>query len=155
VGVEAAFNVKREECADWVAAVRAVNGGKGASLVLDPVAQDYAAGNVDVLEPDGRWVLYGLMSGAELPPIKRVLGAFLAKRLTLQGTTLRARPKPYKQALAAEVEKLVPAIASDEFKVRVDKAFPFTTDGVRAAHVMMSRNENIGKIILTVREEDE
>ena len=59
------------------------------------MGQDYAEQNVEVLEMDGRWVLYGLMSGAEAG-VGRFLGKVLAKRLTLAGSTLRSRSKPYK-----------------------------------------------------------
>ena len=39
-------------------------------------------------------------------------------------------------------------------QIKVAQSFPFSTDGVRAAHSMMAANANIGKIVLTVREGD-
>ena len=56
-------------------------------------------GNADALRVDGRWVLYGLMSGASAEG--PILGTILRKRISLVGTTLRSRSLAYKAALDA------------------------------------------------------
>ena len=61
---------------------------------------------------------------------------------------------PLKMDDTEKIEALVPSIAAGDFKVSIAEQFPLTTEGVRAAHAMMGSNQNIGKIVLRVREDD-
>jgi NADPH:quinone reductase-like Zn-dependent oxidoreductase len=49
-------------------------------------------------------------------------------------------------------ENVVPRIVSGEFRVLIDSAHNMTAAGVQAAHVIMQKNQNIGKIVLQVSE---
>jgi tumor protein p53-inducible protein 3 len=151
MGAVAAFNIK--DCGDnFSTLVKAANGGQGVSVVLDPVGASYANQNMESLAMDSRWVLYGLMGGKEIEDsmfLKKIMG----KRITLVGSTLRGRSKKYKEALTVAVEtEVVPRIASGEYKVLLDSVHEMTTEGVQAAHVVMQKNQNIGKIVLLVEE---
>mmetsp|Transcript_1691 Transcript_1691/g.2670 ORF Transcript_1691/g.2670 Transcript_1691/m.2670 type:complete len:351 (+) Transcript_1691:3-1055(+) len=150
MGATHAYNVKVDTA--FSAMVKADSSGSGVDVVLDPVGATYAAENLDVINRDGRWVLYGLMGGKGIEdPV--FLGKILAKRLTLVGSTLRARPKAYKEELAKAIEsEVMPKVVSGEFQVLVDSSYPMTTEGVRNAHRHMASNSNIGKIVLVVSE---
>lgn len=41
--------------------VKEANGGAGVNVILDPVGGSYANQNMEVLERDGRWVVYACM----------------------------------------------------------------------------------------------
>lgn len=148
LGAMAAFNIK--DVTDFSALVKDANTGRGVDVVFDPVGASYIAQNLEVLEMDGRLVLYGLMGGKGVDD-PNFLGKILAKRLSVMGSTLRGRATSYKQDLAEAVEaEVVPRVMSGEFKVLIDSVFPMTTEGVREAHQLMAANQNIGKIVLNV-----
>ena len=74
-----------------------MTGGKGCSIITDPVAASNAARNIASLAIDGKWVLYGTMGGRIVENFD--MGALLAKRGTLQATTLKTRSAEYKTDL--------------------------------------------------------
>ena len=74
-----------------------MTGGKGASIIADPVGASNAARNIASLAIDGKWVLYGSMGGRIVENFD--LGALVAKRGTLQTTTLKTRSIEYKTDL--------------------------------------------------------
>ena len=71
----------------------------------------------------------------------------MQKRLTITGSTLRARDTTFKSSLAREVEKHVwPMIESGKFKPVIYQTFPM--NAAAKAHIIMESSEHIGKIIL-------
>jgi NADPH:quinone reductase-like Zn-dependent oxidoreductase len=71
----------------------------------------------------------------------------LFKRLSVRGTTLRARPLEEKAAATRAFEKsILPHIASGRVKVVVDRAFAL--EDVAAAHDYLASNANFGKVVL-------
>ena len=151
MGAVAAFNIQ-DRGEDFSALVKEANGGKGVDVVLDPVGGSYANQTLESLTMDSKWVLYGLMGGKGIQDdmfLKKIMG----KRICLVGSTLRARSVAYKQALTMALEEnVVPRIVSGEFRVLIDSTHNMTAAGVQAAHVIMQKNQNIGKIVLQVSE---
>jgi NADPH2:quinone reductase len=118
----------------------------GVDVVIDFVGASTWAQNLEVLAPKGRLVLVGTMSGskveAELSPIMR-------KRLTIVGTVLRSRPIEEKIALTREFSRtILPLIAGGRIRPVVDRVLPLSR--AADAHGAMERNENFGKIVLTL-----
>ena len=64
-GADLAFDTE----ADWVAAVRAATGGRGADVVVDPVGGDAFAGSVRCMAPEGRLLVVGFAAGT-IPTIE-------------------------------------------------------------------------------------
>jgi NADPH:quinone reductase-like Zn-dependent oxidoreductase len=74
----------------------------------------------------------------------------MAKRLTLTGSTLRARPAAFKSALAADLERQVwPHFKEGRLKPVIDSVFPLAQ--AAEAHRRMGSGDHIGKIVLRVR----
>ncbi|KAJ8315515.1 hypothetical protein KUTeg_007665 [Tegillarca granosa] len=72
--------------------------------------------------------------------------------LTITGTTLRARSIEYKRELVNSfTENILPLFTSGKVKPIVDKTFPL--EKISDAHKYMESNQNIGKILLHVRDE--
>jgi NADPH:quinone reductase len=96
------------------------------------------------LAPKGRRVLVGLLGGSQAP---LDLNMMLRKRLTIVGTTLRARPLEEKiaatQRFAAQV---VPWLERGLVRPIVDSVFPF--EDVRAALLRLESNQVFGKVVL-------
>lgn len=131
--------------ADFVDAVRAATGGRGADVVLDIIGAKYLSRNVDVLAPDGRLVVIGLQGGrlAELD-----LSALMAKRASITGTTLRARPAAQKAKIVAAVRQHAwPLIESGAVIPVVDRTLPMQQ--AAEAHRVVEAGEHVGKVVLT------
>lgn len=128
---------------DMAAAIRAFG---GADVVLDMVGADYAVLNQSALNPLGRWVVIATQSGA-LAEID--LSRLMMKRITLTGSTLRARPAEEKARLIAAVAaKAWPWVTSGAVRPPVEATFPL--EQASAAHLRLEAGGHVGKIILTV-----
>ena len=116
-------------------------------VILDMVGADYLARNLDLLKLNGRLVFIATLSGKEAGiDIRQMMG----KRLTLKGSTLRARPLEEKVRLKeAFMGRFWEALEAARVKPVIDRIFP--VDEVEAAHAHMQENKNIGKIILKMR----
>jgi NADPH2:quinone reductase len=115
-------------------------------IVFDMIGGDYTADNVELLAEEGRLVLINFMRGDE---VKIKLSQVMRKRLTITGSTLRAREVSFKAAIAAALEGHVwPWLASGKIKPVIYKIFPLA--GAAQAHALMEASDHIGKIILTM-----
>lgn len=134
---------------DFVEAVRAHSGGRGADVVLDVIGGDHTPRNLQALAPLGTIVQVGTMADAS---VTVNLGLLMTKRARLVGTVLRARPLEEKIALTQRIEREVaPGFTSGRYRPVIDRRFPL--DEVAAAHRTMESNANVGKIVLDVAPE--
>lgn len=101
LGADHAINYRS---ADFVQMVKEATARRGVDLILDMVGGSYINRNIDAAAPDGRIVQIAFLGGAkaEVDFTKLML-----KRLTLTGSTLRARDTAFKAALAAELHEKV------------------------------------------------
>jgi putative PIG3 family NAD(P)H quinone oxidoreductase len=142
LGAERAINYRDE---DFVAAVKEATGGAGPDLILDMVGGDYVQRNIEALAPDGRLVYIAFLGGAK---VEVNLLPMMLKRLTLTGSTLRARPPAFKAAIADNLrQKVWPLIEKGEIRPVMAESFPLAE--AAAAHRLMESSTHIGKIVLT------
>ena len=142
LGAERAINYRDE---DFVAVVRGLSGGAGVDVVLDIVGGDYFARNVDALAVEGRLVEIATLQGvkAELN-----IQTIMQRRLTITGSTLRARPIVEKAAIAQAVHTHVwPLLESGAVKPVIHATFPLRE--AAEAHRLMESGAHIWKIVLT------
>ena len=132
--------------ADFVEGVRELTAGRGADMVLDVIGGDYTNRNIDALAVNGRIIQVGLM-GSGKADIN--LGGLLAKRASITGTTLRARPIEQKIVTSQRfVSEMLPLVADGRLRPVIDSRYPL--DEIAAAHGYMESNANIGKILIDV-----
>ena len=118
----------------------------GADVVLDMVGGPYVQKNIDLMRPDGRIVSIAFLQG---PSVSLNLMPVMLKRLTLTGSTLRARPVAEKARLAAAVHQTVwPWIEAGKLRPVIDTTFPLAE--AEAAQARMTAGTHAGKIVLTV-----
>jgi putative PIG3 family NAD(P)H quinone oxidoreductase len=143
LGASLAINYRTE---DFMEVVRAATGGAGVDVILDIVGGDYVERNLRCLAMNGRLLQIGLMGGA----VAEIdLTVVLHRRLTVMGSTLRARSVEEKSALAREVEANVwPWLVDGTVAPVIDGTFPLTL--ASEAHRRMESGAHIGKIVLTV-----
>jgi NADPH:quinone reductase-like Zn-dependent oxidoreductase len=116
-------------------------------VVIDLIGGDYVVTDVKVCRLRGRIVIVGLLAGARTT---LDLGAVWSKRLTIRGTSLRARPN-YEKALAARAfeREVLPYLGRGDARVVVDNVF--LLDDARQAYDYMLSNEGFGKTIIDCR----
>ncbi|HYC05593.1 MAG TPA: NAD(P)H-quinone oxidoreductase [Azospirillaceae bacterium] len=131
---------------DFVAVVKEATGGRGVDVVLDMVGGDYIPRNLEVLAPDGRHVSIAFLRG---PTATLNLYPIMTKRLTMTGSTLRARPVAEKGRIAEALRaKVWPLLESGTVKPLIHATFPL--DRAAEAHALMESSAHVGKIILTL-----
>lgn len=131
---------------DYVAAVKAFTDGKGVNAVLDMVGGDYVARNLECLADDGRHVTIAFQRGAK---VEIDISYVMRRRLTMTGSTLRARSADFKAALADEIHRtLWPRLNEGAWKPAMDQSFPLAE--AAAAHARMQAGAHVGKIVLEV-----
>lgn len=142
LGASHAINYKTQ---DFVAEVQRITNGRGADVVLDMVAGDYAAREVECLAEDGRLVIIAVQGGVKS---SFNAGLVLRRRLTITGSTLRPRSVEFKTAIAQSLRSQVwPLI--EQGKVRPVIYQTFDAGDAAAAHALMESNQHTGKIVLT------
>lgn len=120
---------------------------QGVDLILDFIGSSYWSKNLSSIKVDGRWVLIGILGGANIENVN--LMDLLSKRIQLTGTLLTPRSDEYKVALTTEFSaKTLHLFANNKLRPIVDQIFPFNQ--IQQAHEHMENNKNIGKIILKV-----
>jgi NADPH:quinone reductase len=130
--------------ADYVATVRELTAGEGVDVVIDLLGGAVLAGNLGALSPRGRLVLVGLLGGSSAP---LDLNQMLRKRLTIVGTTLRARPLEEKIAATRKfARQVVPWLERGLVRPVVDSIFEFPD--FRAAQLRLESNQVFGKVVL-------
>lgn len=142
LGASHAINYKTQ---DFVAEVQRITHGRGADVVLDMVAGDYVAREVECLAEDGRLVIIAVQGGVKS---SFNAGLVLRRRLTITGSTLRPRSVEFKTAIAQSLRSQVwPLI--EQGKVRPVIYQTFDAGDAAAAHALMESNQHTGKIVLT------
>ena len=132
---------------DFVDVVMEETDGGGVDVVLDIMGAQYLDANVRALASGGRLVVIGLQGGtkAELN-----LGRLLSRRLSVIGTTLRARTQAEKGRIVSEVvQHLWPAVESGQVGPVVDRVLPVSD--ADEAHRLLEQGDVVGKVVLQVR----
>ncbi len=131
--------------ADFAEVIRAETCGAGVDVILDMVGGDYIKKNIGLLKTEGRLVNIAFQQGAEATLNLLVI---MLKRLTITGSTLRARTAAEKAEIAQSVLTQVwPLIEAGKVKPVVDSVFKM--DQVAEAQAKMAGSSHIGKILLT------
>jgi len=142
-----AHTVNYKTTPKFSASILEATGGKGVDVILDCIGASFVEENLGSAALDSRWVLYGLMGGRDISG--PFLGPILAKRIKLQGTTLRSRTLDYKIQLSNEfAHHSVHAFVDGSFRPVVDRVYPLAE--AQQAHEYMESNANTGKIVLSV-----
>jgi NADPH2:quinone reductase len=141
LGADEAINYRTQ---DFVAEVKRITGGRGADVILDMVAGDYVAREIEALADDGRLVFIAVQGGVKA---QIDAGAVLRRRLTITGSTLRPRSVEFKSAIAQALRTVVwPWIAAGKVKPVIHQVFPAAK--AADAHALMETNQHIGKLVL-------
>jgi len=143
LGADAAINYHDE---DFVETILNLTQNKGVDVILDVVGGDYLPRNIKCMTDDARLVQIAVQHGSKtdinLLPI-------MLKRLTITGSTLRARNDAFKADIAKQLLNNVwPLLATGKIKPIIHSTFSLS-DAAKA-HELMESSQHFGKIILEV-----
>ena len=143
LGADAAINYREQ---DFVEEINRLTDSKGVDVVLDMIGGDNFPRNLQCMNYDARLVQIAIQNGAKaeinLLPV-------MLKRLTLTGSTLRARDDGFKAEIAKKLHKNVwPLLATGKIKPVIHSTFAL--NDAAFAHALMESSQHIGKIILEV-----
>ncbi len=142
LGADHAINYREADFSDQA---KKLTGGKGVDVVLDMVAGDYVAREIECLAEDGRLVIIAVQGGVKS---EFNAGMVLRKRLTITGSTLRPRSLAFKGAIATALrQKVWPLLESGVVRPVIHSTF-LAADAAKS-HALMESNQHIGKIVLT------
>ena len=119
----------------------------GVDVILDMVGAPYLEKNLNLLRRDGRLVYIAFLGGAKAKEVK--LGQIMMKRLTITGSTMRARNTAEKAEIAQGLQNHVaPLWAKGECLPMIYQTFDF--DQIQAAHACMDTGEHVGKVVVKI-----
>lgn len=139
-----AINYKTQ---DFEHVINEATGDGGVDVVLDMVGAPYLEKNLNLLRRDGRLVYIAFLGGAKAKEVK--LGQIMMKRLTITGSTMRARSTAEKAEIAQGLQAhVVPLWAKGECLPIIYKTFKF--DQIQDAHASLDTGEHVGKVVVTI-----
>ncbi|CAD8081067.1 unnamed protein product [Paramecium sonneborni] len=125
---------------------------QGVQAVFDCVGQQNYQITLDSLGMDGKWILYGLLTGGSIDKFN--LAPLLIKRIHLINSTLRSRSDQFKAQLVQEFKiNILPFIENGQISIPIESVTKVTWDqqGINqiiGLHTLMESNKNVGKLII-------
>ncbi|MBC7460631.1 MAG: NAD(P)H-quinone oxidoreductase [Thermoleophilia bacterium] len=144
-GARRAINYREE---DFAAVIAQETEGRGVDVIVDMVGAPYIVRNIASLALEGSLLQLAFLEGSKFEfdatPV-------MLRRLTLTGSTLRARTAEQKAAIVERLRaKVWPVLSEGRCLPVIHAVFPLAQ--VVDAHRLMESSKHIGKIMLTVKE---
>ena len=144
LGADLIINSKTESVSDIL--MKEEQNGTPVNVSMDCLCGETLGKSLPYMAEGGYWVVISTLDGTET---RIQLRPLLTKGLHLVGSMLRKRTPEFKAYLLSElVKKVWPKIEAGELKPSVYKVLPI--EEAEAAHAILQRGENIGKVVLTV-----
>ncbi len=130
---------------DWAAELRALNGGKGADVIFDPVGGDRFDESLRCLAPGGRLAVVGFTEG-RIPTV--AVNRLLLRNISVVGVAWGAWLGTDPGLFAQTASGLQPMIASGDVDPVVGATFPL--EDASSALRLIDERRATGKVVLTV-----
>jgi NADPH2:quinone reductase len=131
--------------------VRAITGGEGVALALNPIGGDTVLEDLNLLAPLGQLILYGLITGM---PTGDVWAAMM-QRITAGLTVSVASIDAYMRHCPTQFRRILESIASDlangKIRPSIFESLPLS-EGARA-HSMLESGSSTGKLVFRMSAE--
>ena len=121
--------------------------GHGVDVAIDCLGGEIMGKCIHYLTHGARWIMIAALAGTKTEiDLKNIY----VRNVRIIGSTLRSRtPEVKAQILAGIVRDVYPKIEAGEVKPTIYKVLPITE--AEAAHGILYRGENVGKVVLTVK----
>ena len=140
------INTTKQRTADVLKAE--LEAGRSVDVAIDCLGGEHMGECLPYLTHGARWIMIAALAGTKTEiDLKNIY----VRNVRIVGSTLRSRTPAVKAQILAElVENVFPKIESGEVKPTIYKVLPITE--AEAAHDILYRGENVGKVVLTVGE---
>ncbi len=120
--------------------------GNGVDVAIDCLGGEVMGKCIHYLKHGARWIMIAALAGTKTEiDLKNIY----VRNVRIVGSTLRSRtPEMKAQILAELVENVWPKVATGEVKPTIYKVLPIQQ--AEAAHDILYKGQNIGKVVLTV-----
>jgi len=124
-----------------------LDAGRSVDVAIDCLGGEIMGKCIHYLTHGARWIMIAALAGTKTEiDLKNIY----VRNVRIIGSTLRSRtPKVKAEILAGIVRDVYPKIESGEVKPTIYKVLPITE--AEAAHDILYRGENVGKVVLTVK----
>ncbi len=140
LGADIVINYKNEDASAVIAA-------NPPTIALDCVGGKNMGKNLQQMAFGGRWIMIATLAGGKT---EIDLETIWRKRLKLIGSTLRSRTVEEKTAIMQDLQReLWPLFSARKLSCHIHAVLPIQE--VTAAHAILRRAENIGKVVLRLR----
>ena len=121
--------------------------GHGVDVAIDCLGGEIMGKCIHYLTHGARWIMIAALAGQKTEiDLKNIY----VRNVRIIGSTLRSRPPEVKaEILASLVRDVFPKISAGLVKPTIYKVLPITE--AEAAHDILYRGENVGKVVLKVR----
>ena len=124
-----------------------LDNGHGVDVAIDCLGGEIMGKCIRYLTHGARWIMIAALAGQKTEiDLKNIY----VRNVRIIGSTLRSRtPQVKAQILSELVERVFPKIESGEVKPTIYKTLPITE--AEAAHDILYKGQNVGKVVLTVK----
>lgn len=145
LGADIIINTSKQNTADVLKAELA--DGHGVDVAIDCLGGEKMGECLPYLTHGARWIMIAALAGRKTEiDLKNIY----VRNVRIIGSTLRSRtPEMKAKILSLLVENVWSKIESGEVKPTIYKVLPITE--AEAAHGILRRGENVGKVVLKVR----
>lgn len=139
------INSSKQKTADVLK--KELEDGHGVDVAIDCLGGEYMGECLPYLTHGARWIMIAALAGQKTEiDLKNIY----VRNVRIVGSTLRSRtPEVKAQILAELVKNVFPKIEAGLVKPTIYKTLPITE--AEAAHAILQRGENVGKVVLTVK----
>ena len=144
LGADVVINTEKESTAEVLK--RELESGHSVDVAIDCLGGEGMGECLRYLTHGARWIMIAALAGT-LTEID--LKNIYVRNVRIIGSTLRSRaPEVKAQILSELVERVYPKIEAGLIKPTIYKVLPITE--AEAAHAILERGENVGKVVLTL-----
>jgi len=124
-----------------------LDNGHPVDVAIDCLGGEIMGKCIHFLKHGARWIMIAALAGQKTEiDLKNIY----VRNVRIIGSTLRSRTPEVKAHILAElVEKVWPKVSSGEVKPTIYKVLPITE--AEAAHDILYKGQNIGKVVLEVK----
>ena len=146
LNADVVVNTTKENIADVLR--RELEAGHGVDVAIDCLGGEIMGKCIHYLTHGARWIMIAALAGVHTEiDLKNIY----VRNVRIIGSTLRSRTPAVKAQILSEiVERVYPKIESGEVKPTIHAVLPITE--AEAAHDILYKGKNVGKVVLTVAE---